>query len=371
MRVLFDYDIFQNYRYGGISRYIVELYRALRARQDMDAHLCAPFCGNEYIDSLEAEYPVIGDWSALGKLPVAKRRLRELIQRGACLGLRPDILHGTYFYRHRANFPARRFVITLHDMTNEILPGFFGNDDPMPRLKRAAAEAADHVMCISERTRLDAIALYDLPEDKFSVVHHGAIALPAPTDLPDSIAGKPYLLFVGQRGGYKNFSMLLEAFAGSRLKDDLLLVCFGGGPLTPAELQQAQSLGLPESRLQQYSGDDSSLAACYKNAAAMIYPSLYEGFGMPLLEAFSLRCPVVAGRCGAIPEVARLAIEYVDEMSTRGLANSIEAVVYDGGRADELRQLGRVRLQDFSWERCAQETTTAYQKALHARAGRG
>lgn len=366
MRVLFDHDIFQNCRYGGISRYITELYRALLNGSEVKPYICAPFCDNEYIEVLGANYPVIGDWPMFGRLPKGKRLLRELIYRGACLGLHPDILHGTYFYRTKKSFPAKRFVITLHDMTNELLPQYFGKSDPMPRFKRAAVEAADHVICISERTRLDAMEIYGLPEERFSVVHHGALTLPEPSLLPHSLKDKPYLLFVGQRSGYKNFDMLLEAFAkSSHLKRDFLLVCCGGGALTWEEFERAQSLGLPENSVLQFSGNDSLLASLYKNAAVMVYPSLYEGFGMPLLEAFGLHCPVVATSCGAIPEVALQAIEYVEDISSEGLVQSIESVVYDRERADCLRERGAVRLADFSWSRCAQNTTSAYKKAMH------
>ena len=365
MKVLFDHDIFQNYRYGGISRYIVELHKTLSHSTAVTSYLCAPFCGNEYVDEIEGDSSVIGNWKWPARLPKGKRFLREQILRGAGTLIQPDILHGTFFYRAKAPSFAKRFVITLHDMTNELLPQFFAADDPMPIHKRTAVENADHIICISERTRLDAMEIYRQPAEKFSVVHHGAISLPAASELPAELQKTDYLLFVGQRAGYKNFSALLSAFASSRrLRGDFVLVCCGGGPLTVAERATMTALALPDHAVKQFSGSDALLAALYKDAAALVYPSLYEGFGMPLLEAFSMGCPVVASLHGAIPEVAGNAVEYIGAASEEDMIQSIEAVVYDSDRAASLRTAGAARVAQFSWDKCATETIDAYHKAM-------
>ena len=365
MNILFDHDIFQNYRYGGISRYIVELHKALRFGNYCEANICSSFCDNEYLDNLEDDAGLIGNWPFLKKLPKGKRMIRELIFRNACHRKNPDIVHGTFFYRNRIEKPVKRFVITLHDMTNELLPSYFGKDDKMPAFKRAAVERADHVICISEQTRVDAMKIYNLPAEKFSVVHHGAILLPSPDPLPDALEGVPYLLFVGQRKGYKNFSSLLSAYASSaRLKGDFVLVCCGGGSLTIAEIYMISKLGIAENRVMQISGSDAVLASLYKGATAMIYPSLYEGFGMPILEAFGMNCPVIASRLGAMPEVGGNGVEYFEDQTPVGMAYSIEAIVYNAARVAELRALGRTRLSQFSWDSCARETSIVYNNTL-------
>jgi len=285
------------------------------------------------------------------------------------LYVQPDILHGSFFYRHKANFPSKKFVVTLHDMINELLPDHFGPSDPMPAHKRAAITSADHVICISEKTRSDAIAHYGLPVEKFSVVYHGAPQLPSPAPLPMALQGRPFLLFVGQRGGYKNFATVLTAFGLSKqLSTDFVLVCCGGGEFTPAEAALINRLKLGPRQVEQFSGDDALLAALYAGATLLVYPSLYEGFGMPLLEAFGVGCPVVSTPCGAIPEIAGPAIEYVADLSVDAFAAAMAAVAYNNNRATALRELGRLRHAHFSWDRCTQETINAYQKALAGQA---
>ena len=122
----------------------------------------------------------------------------------------------------------------------------------------------------------------------------------------------PYLLYVGSRAGYKNFGLLLEAFSRSGLAGHYRLLAVGGGAFTAAEQQRIASLRLAGSITVIPKADDAILARAYRDAALFIYPSLYEGFGFPPLEAMSMGCPVLVNRTSSLPEVCGDAAFYFD-----------------------------------------------------------
>ena len=169
----------------------------------------------------------------------------------------------------------------------------------------------------------------------------------------------------GYGEGYKNFSRLLQAFAASeRLKNDFSLVCFGGRGLSGAELDEINSLGFARNRIVQVAGDDRVLANLYQYASILVYPSLYEGFGIPPLEAMSFKCPVACSYTSSLPEVAGDAAEYFDPLDTESIRSAIETVVYSTDKSATLIARGLVRLKLFSWEACAQQTKAVYASLL-------
>ncbi|MDP9052031.1 MAG: glycosyltransferase family 4 protein, partial [Acidobacteriota bacterium] len=176
---------------------------------------------------------------------------------------------------------------------------------------------------------------------------------------------RPFLLYVGSRLTYKNFERLLEAFAASPLlKNDFDLVCFGGGAFTSKEISLFQQLGLSDECCCQVSGDDATLAALYGSARAFVYPSLYEGFGIPPLEAMSFNCPVVCSGLSSIPEVVGNAAEMFDPYDPESIQKAIERVATDEVLRETLVSRGRERVKQFSWERCAKETLDVYSRVL-------
>jgi glycosyltransferase involved in cell wall biosynthesis len=177
-------------------------------------------------------------------------------------------------------------------------------------------------------------------------------------------ADKPYILFVGSRGGHKNFENLLRAYASSTwLRDQFYLLCFGGGPFTSkenaliAQTRQAQ-------RVRQIGGADAQLAASYRHASLFVYPSLYEGFGIPPLEAMSLDCPVACSHTSSIPEVVGDAAAFFDPTSIDDMRQTMESVLNTSATSARLVALGRTRAGMFSWQRCAQATAAIYRQAL-------
>jgi len=252
-------------------------------------------------------------------------------------------------------------------MVHERFAQDFSRYDTTTRDKAIAIERADHVICISESTRNDLVSILGINPSKTTVVQLG-FNLTIEAEHVEKLSNlvRPILLYVGGRHGYKNFNALLQAYATSNfLIKEFDLVCFGGGEFTPMEKAFHRDYHIPVDRIRQVSGSDALLAQYYKSASVFIYPSLYEGFGIPPLEAMSFGCPVVASNVSSIPEVVGDAAELVDPYDPGQITDSIERLVLDENLRNSMITRGRDRVKLFSWDRCAIETLGVYQKEMN------
>jgi len=375
MRIAFDHQAFCLQKMGGISRYFCSLAVQL-VWQGEQAGIFAPFYRNVYLRDVPADAVhgrAVRDYPPrLAGLAVAANGwlARPMMRR-----FLPDVVHETYFAKRRAEPILRPHVLTVFDMISELM----ALDTPTPEsalrktAKYKAVARADHVICISETTRQDLIRLFDLPAHKVSVVHLGCDSACGDPDeiAPGAATGdRPYLLYIGLRGGYKNFTAMLEGIAASeRLKRVFDVVAFGGGAFTAQERAQIADLGFAERQVRHAGGDDRAMSRLYRGASALVYPSRYEGFGLPPLEAMSYGCPVVASSAAAMPEVIGDAGEYFDPDRPDSIAPAIERIVFSQERTDELIELGRRRAALFTWKRCADETLGVYRQLVPGAAG--
>jgi glycosyltransferase involved in cell wall biosynthesis len=254
-------------------------------------------------------------------------------------------------------------VLTVHDMIHERFPDFFPHNEHLSQIKAQAVRRADHIFCISESTKKDLMELLDVEEEKITITHLATSLAPCTQSLSGkSKAPGSYILYVGDRAAkYKNFKGLLQAYTLSNaLKNDFGIVCFGGGKLAPSEKQWMSKLSIPEGKVTQLAGDDSLLAELYSKASIFVCPSLYEGFGIPLLEAMSCGCPVACSNTSSLPEVAGVAAELFDPFDYASILEAIERVVYSSSRAEELIAAGSARVLEFSWEKTAEITAAVY-----------
>lgn len=355
MRVLYTYDIFTKQAYGGISRYVLELARHLPA--GADPLVFAGLHINAYIHAGEAKglrMPELRYWAPI------RERVSKLAQRAYTTVAPPDIYHRSYYGApfHRGRQPL---VLTVYDMIHERFPDFYQDGGRLSAAKRRDCERADHIIAISNSTKRDLIEHFAIAPQKISVVHLASTELVANSVRQQSLAqGKPYLLFVGGRGGYKNFEGLLTAYATSpRLTQGFDLVCFGGGAAKPAEQQRVEALGLSQ-QVRFVSGPDEDLRAYYEGARLLVYPSLYEGFGLPVLEAMQAGCPVMCSPSSSLPEVAGPAAAYID----CAFAEQLEQLAFDDTALADLKAAGFTQARQFSWNRCAAETTSLYRALL-------
>lgn len=374
MRIVFDAQIFCSQEFGGISRYFASLAREMCMTQGIDLRIVAPLHFNAYLDCLPVGLVSGRKIKRPAKLDMPVRAASllaaDLLQRWP----RPDIIHKTYYYPLPRTPRGLRNVVTVYDMIHEKFPGSYSSRDPIARWKARAVKEADHVICISEQTRRDLLSMVDLPEDRVSVTYLGYDSLKpllteeTGSDFRSRIFGAdvPYLLYVGSREGYKNFDGLLQAYATSPwLRENFLLLCFGGGALSDSELGFIAQAGLA-GMVRQIGGSDAALAACYRNAALFVYPSLYEGFGIPPLEAMSLDCPVACGNVSSIPEVVGDAAACFDPSEPESIRMELERVLASASLCDSLVDRGRMRCERFSWRRCAEETSAVYRRVMES-----
>ena len=365
MRVLYDHQIFCRQRFGGISRYFTSLMSHL-SEAGMASPIL-PFRWTQNHHLLETGFAHVHELLPGIEFRGKRRLLNFLDQRMVTAALAEgnyDLFHPTYFDDYYLPIPrGRKFILTVHDMAIERLPDYFPNEGGERRRKKALAEAAAMIITVSEHTRQDLISLSGIEPEKVVTIHLGSPALNTEANssipLPDR-----YVLFVGERYAYKNFSRFARAMAGVMQRDPSLhLFCVGGAApqgLLDASLEKAQA----EGRAHWKRVDDATLAQLYRKAAAFVFPSLYEGFGIPILEAFRMGCPAVLSNASCLPEIAGDAAEYFDPFDCAAIAQAIERVLRDDQRATALREKGFSRERDFSWYNMAEKTAQVYRKVL-------
>ena len=375
MRLAYDHQIFCLQKVGGISRYFCKLIEQLN-KLDQATRVFAPFYRNQYLQQLPrqgvqgcqvADYP-----KYCADLAVA---VNGYVSRPQLKAWQPDIVHETYFSKVRSGSTSRPSVITVFDMISEL--GLEGAPPTFARMKAtnkyAAVSRADHVVCISEQTRQDLIRLFNIQPEKVLTIHLGCDqerAVAAAQESDESTArlsarlssSRPYFLYVGLRQGYKNFAGLLRSIASSsRLKSTFDVFAFGGGTFTSDEQALIDELKFAPEQIKQISGDDLTLTQLYRQASAFVYPSLYEGFGLPPLEAMLHHCPVVSSHASAMPEVLGDAAEFFDPNQIDSIAQALERVAFSNDRRQQLIAKGMHRLKAFTWQACAERHLSLYQ----------
>jgi glycosyltransferase involved in cell wall biosynthesis len=345
-------------RYGGVSRVFAELATRLN-QTGHHAYLAAGLYMNEYIRGMEG---VIGCY-----FPRKISKLTKAINTGVCgftiASIRNAVVHQTYYSQHY--YPRNHpWVLTVYDMTHETYSESVASDST-PKIypnKLYCCKRADHICAISHRTKDDLIRILGIPKEKISVTYLGN-ALTNVTPRPiGTDTQKKYLLVVGGRRWYKNVPRLLQAFqASGLLKQNYCLICFGGGKFVPEELDLIRNLKLQDHVFHR-EGDDQLLAGYYKHAAAHISVSLSEGFGLTLVEAMGLGCPVICSDRSSLPEVGGDAAVYFNPEDVDDIRNTIERTVFDTATLERLSQLGKRREKLFTWDRCFAETLTVYQQ---------
>ena len=363
MKIAFDHQAFVLQSYGGISRYFTRLVQGM-IRLNQQTAIFAPLHRNNYLLSLPPEV-VFGRYISSYPKKTARFFLayNQFLSHAKIARWKPNLVHETYYSRHRSAPRECPTVITVYDMIQELYANEMTLTDNTATNKRIAIERADHVICISENTKLDLMRLYGTPASKISVVHLGfdQFEAQAYAHRSSAFSRKPFLLYVGQRAGYKNFIGFLKAVAISKkLLDDFDIVAFGGKKFSSDELHIINSLDFSDSQVRHISGGDDLLGGLYNEASAFVYPSIYEGFGIPPLEAMAHRCPVISSNTSSMPEVIGSAGEYFNPTDIEDMRRAIEEVVYSKSRTDDLRRLGDSRLTEFSWDKCSKETMNVY-----------
>jgi glycosyltransferase involved in cell wall biosynthesis len=367
MRIAYDHQIFYLQEYGGISRYFYEVASGIAKRTDNQVRIVAPLYINSYLNEAPTQLEIIG--TRVPRLPRTGRvgmAINTLISRPILALTAPDVVHETYYSSHRLAPKRAKIVLTVYDMIHEKLPCYFPRNDATSQRKLSAVKRADHIICISENTRKDLIELFGVSPEKTNTIHLGFSLIqhcPEPDfRLPTE---RPYILYVGARSCHKNFDGLLAVFAQSDLlRKEAAIIAFGGGSFSAQEHLRIRELGIDSKQVLPVSGNDSILEQLYRNAVVFVYPSLYEGFGIPPLEAMSFDCPVICSNTSSIPEVVGDAALFFDPSNSESIRDRIEAMFTSPAQREELIERGRNRIRQFSWETCANETLAVYRKVV-------
>lgn len=364
MKILYDSQIFRLQAYGGISRYFVNL--AQRVACEEQVVISASLYVNSYLAKMAT--------NLVKGVKVARRPSRgggildlagSAFDRIVIARTNPDIVHETYYSKESSVPPSIPTVLTVYDMIHERLASKVSFAEDITQRKRMAISRASHIICISESTRRDLLELYELDSKKVSVVPLGydllSTGLRTSEDTPVLSQPSPYVLYVGERAAYKNFKAFLRAFAGSAwLCENFRIICFGGGALQADEIELLSELSIKPHQIKLVGGGDDVLAEYYQNAAILVYPSLYEGFGIPPLEAMALGCPVVCSNTSSIPEIVGDAGEYFDPENIDSIRAALETVLQSSEKRAKLIQKGFKKCTEYSWDRCANKTLEIY-----------
>ncbi len=361
INVFYDHQIFSLQKFGGISRYHAGLIKEFQKMDNIEIGVGGIISDNPFLNDLgNLKRKNLPPWVNIG------RKESTFLINSIYDGFSKktwDIYHPTYYYPQffKKEIPI---VVTVHDMTHEKFPQDFSKFTNISRWKKELLKKASRIIAISENTKKDIIEIFSIPAEKIDVVYHCSelsknIINGEKTNLP-----KKYILYIGNRGGYKNFSRFIEAMGRLFSKDrGHVLVLGGGGVLTKLEAERINKLGI-SNRVVQKNLSDPELISAYSNAACFVFPSLYEGFGIPILEAFQCECPVVLSNSSSFPEVAGDAGVYFDPYSIESIEEAISKVIANEGLRNELTLNGSERLKFFSQKKVALETLSVYQKAL-------
>jgi len=352
---------------GGNSRYHFELMRHLAAIPEVQQEL---FLG---LYQTQLPFPqlagnnirVVGRPTSLppgGKRYIVNEALNSAF---ALLRGRFDIYHPTH---HRFNplVRAHRMVVTQHDCTQEKFPAEFRYNQRVLRYRKALFTRADAIICISEASRQDLLAFYDVDPDKTRVIHHGFTRLKRSPEAGEELrrhVRRDYMVYVGSRALYKNFGDLLRAFRETGLHQELDLLVLGGGPMSPDHVRLSSDLGIAYCIIHVDEVTDAFLAEAYAAARLLVYPSKSEGFGFPPLEAMALGCPVLVCNTSALPEICGDAADYFDPDSLESLVIGLKRAALARDEHSKSTSVDRI-LKRYSWEICAAQTHALYRECL-------
>jgi glycosyltransferase involved in cell wall biosynthesis len=369
MRILYDHQAFTGMRYGGVARYFYELMRHYADLEGVEFDLSLEFSNNEYLDgaafSNHRNFSHFLSYVTTNKVMSLVNRLNSIrILRSENF----DIFHPTYYHKyflqHVGNKP---YVLTFHDCTNEkfhhLYPSLGGD---LHALKQQLVDKASKVIAVSNNTKAELLHYFDVEESKIEVIYHGSIFSEMGT--PDNLTmklPKNYLIHVGNRGDFKNFLFFIEGITPFLLKNkDMYVVCAGGGKFTKEEKQRFVELGISQQIVFHYIQSDEMLQVLYSRALAFVFPSLNEGFGIPVLEAFACQCPVILSNTSCFPEIADNAAQYFDPSNHESILHTIERVVFDDELRKDMISLGNKRASQFSLQKTALQTLDVYKTVL-------
>lgn len=278
-----------------------------------------------------------------------------------------NIVHPTYYSllsRQELNQSKYPVVLTVHDMIHELFASQIDPDGKQAEIKKKAILSAQAIICVSENTKRDLLARYSLPEEIVTVTHLASEIDASMSYGTETVPSQPYYLYVGGRGTYKNFDRLLSAFSQTISKHPEIKLCVVSSAFDSKEQQRISELQLEQSIEHYGYVSDRHLAKLYRCSIAFVYPSLYEGFGIPPLEAMSCGTPVIASNTSSIPEVVGNAGILFNPESSDDLADILLSVLDNPLERDRLIDKGYNKSKLFCWNQTVAQTMGVYRSVI-------
>lgn len=357
MKILFDHQLFSWQRYGGASKYFAMLLNALPREMWQTTTI---YSNNAYVEALNLfpHHNFLEKFFFRGQ----GRIMHELNKKHTCNEIAKgnfDVYHQTHFDPFSLRYLGDKpMVTTFHDIN-------FSTLNPNPTVEnwqKISLNRADKIIAISKNTKKDLIRLFSIPENKISVIYHGIDRINFAENYP-AIFDFPYILYVGSRSNHKNFDRLCDALPLIFKKwPDLKLVCTWKS-FTQDEKKMFNLKHL-SNHIIHVSANEHQMRQLYQNAELFVFPSLYEGFGMPILEAMASGCPIAISNSSCFPEIADDAALYFDPYKPEAIADSISRILDSSELRDSLITKGYERVKNFSWEKCAQQHIEVYKSLL-------
>jgi alpha-1,3-rhamnosyl/mannosyltransferase len=357
----------------GIGTYVRNLVRGIAALDLDDRYLL--FVRPDYdgsLDDLPENFRVLTERSAVYSV-------RELVAMSWRLyRLRVDLYHATHYVLPGV-VPCPT-VVTIHDIIHLLFPDYLPNRLAhyyAHRMIRRSLARGNAIIAVSQNTRDDLASYFRIGTRKIHVIYNGVDTAfrhhLEPDDLQASLAAQglaqPYLLFVGNPKPHKNLDSTVQAYARARelAGFEAPLVCVGARAGTDFKLRQrAAQLGIEGQVLILGHVSDEALPAIYQGASLFLYPTLYEGFGLPVVEAMASGTPVITSNNSALREIAGGYSHLVDPLDIEEIARAIAHCMSDPAHRENLRKLGLRRSESFQWSRTAEQTLALYREVMRA-----
>jgi glycosyltransferase involved in cell wall biosynthesis len=364
MKVLLTAETLLN-AYGGVRLYILELARALSARPGVRVSVLVEHADHarDFPDSVERLIVPMPrpPWRNIAYLNVSPRILRGFDVIHVPLSLCPFAIS-----RAATQTPGPPLVMTCHDLIPLVMPEYQTRAISgyyrwwFPRVGRRVS----HFVTDSEHTKADMVRVLGVAPERISTVYLGVNS--RFTIEPPVLEKQSIFIAVSTVEPRKNFERTVRAFLKFKERNPHYpgsLHIIGRANWTTPELAGYAAAHANEVIIRGHL-PDSELHTLYRNATGLIYPSLYEGFGLPVLEAMALGCPVVTSRLTSIPEVGGDAVVYVDPLDVDSISTGIERVALDRGMRNDFIHKGIRRAHAFTWRRCAEDMYTIYERTL-------
>ena len=348
MKILYDHLCYSEF-YGGVSRYFTEVIK--RLPKEIEYRIPLKYTNNEYFKTLELPYKTFfpnkhfkGQCSLINLLNTRYTKIEA--RKGNY-----DIYHQTHYDTFAFDLLPKttKKVITIHDLNFFAIPQFYSKKNRLKEMQVDSIKRCDFIITVSDNTKKDLIRFFNIPETKIKVIYHGITMPNIEYKVFPYKLDKPYILFVGSRYVYKNFVNTVRAFAKINHNHDFYLVCTGT-PFSKEEFTLLNELNIQDS-VKQIRADDRLLNSLYAGAEVFIYPSYYEGFGIPLLEAMCNNCPILCSDSSCFPEIAEDAAIYFNPYSVNDIVEKMQFILNNETEKKKIVENGNNRMNFFSWEK--------------------